>query len=511
MSNHHMPQFPESYWRDTVQLPSFPPLDQSLKTDVGIVGGGITGITAAYLLAKQNVKVVLIDAGPILNGTTGHTTAKVTAQHGLIYDELIQNFGVEKASLYYQASAEAIQIIRETIKEQQIDCDLTTEDAYLFTNADSFLSSLETEKKAYDQLKIASRLTNNIPLQIPVKSALMMENQAQFHLLKYLQGLVEACKEMGVQLFEQTTAVDLEYNKHPTIVTRNGHRIACRHVISASHYPFYDGQGFYPTRMYAERSYVVAIQSQDPFPGGMYINAESPTRSIRSALTKDNEELWLVGGESHKTGQGISTIKHYEALQHYAEEHFGINRFINRWSAQDLITLDKLPYIGAITKKQESVLVATGYRKWGMTNGTIAAKIMSDTILEHDQPYHDLFSPSRFQADPAIKEFARINADVANHLIKGKLEYTNDQLKTLQSDDATITRINGQRTGVYKDENDQLHMVDTTCTHLGCEVAWNSGDRTWDCPCHGSRFSYTGDVIEGPAKKPLATVKREEL
>lgn len=510
MSNNHMPQFPEPYWRDTVQLPSFPSLDQSLKTDVGIVGGGITGITTAYFLAKQNVKVVLVDAGRIVNGTTGHTTAKVTAQHGLIYDELIQHFGVEKASLYYQASAEAIQIMKEIIEENRIDCDFETEDAYLFTNSDSFLSKLEAEKSAYDQLKIKSKITDNMPLDIPVKSALIMENQAQFHPLKYLHVLIEACRKMGVQIFEQTTAVDLEYNKHPTIVTRTGHRIACRHVISASHYPFHDGQGFYPTRMYAERSYVVAVQSPSKFPGGMYINAETPTRSIRSTSSMDGEELWLIGGESHKTGQGISTIEHYEALQHYVEDNFGINHFVNRWSAQDLITLDKLPYIGPITKAQNSVLVATGYRKWGMTNGTIAAKIMSDTILEHDHPYNELFLPARFQADPAIKNFARINADVAKHLIKGKLEYTNDNLKKLESDDATITRINGQRTGVYKDETDQLHMVDTTCTHLGCEVAWNSGDRTWDCPCHGSRFSYTGEVIEGPAKKPLGTVKQDE-
>ncbi|MFD1360494.1 FAD-dependent oxidoreductase [Lentibacillus salinarum] len=507
MSNSvNIPQFPQAYWRDSVPLPDFPKLNESIKTDVAIVGGGITGITAAYLLTKQGLKVTLIDAGKLLNGVTGHTTAKITAQHGIIYDEFIQHFGEEKASLYYQACMDAKQFIEETIQTHQIDCDYRQEDAYIFTNSDEYVSQLETEKKAYDQLNISGELSNSMPLDIPVKSVLKMDNQAQFHPLKYLNVLVDEAVKNGLEIYEQTTAVDIEYTKHPNILTRDEHRINCNYVIQASHYPFYDGQGFYPTRMYPERSYIIAVKTPEQFPGGMYINAESPTRSVRSA-NMNGDDLWLIVGENHKTGQGQSTMKHYEALQEYAEKQFGISEFVYRWSAQDLTTMDKLPYIGPVTKNEDNVFVATGYRKWGMTNGTIAAKIISNRILDKDNLYGELFTPSRFQADPAVRKFTRMNADVAKHMIKGKLEYTNDNVKDLKPDDATVTRVNGKRTGVYKDNDHQLYAVDTTCKHLGCEVNWNSGDRTWDCPCHGSRYAYTGEVIEGPANEPLNKVE----
>ncbi|OZU90179.1 FAD-dependent oxidoreductase [Virgibacillus indicus] len=506
MTDLQMPKTSQPYWADSISLPEFSKLEESIKADVGIVGGGITGITAAYLLAKQNVKVVLLDADEILNGTTGHTTAKITAQHGLIYDELIQHFGPEKALQYYNAAEEAKKLIEQNVESLNIDCDYKKEDAILFTNSDSYITQLQNEKKAYDQLKIEHELKDNMPLNIPLKSALIMKNQAQFHPLKYLKVLAEESVKNGAQIYEQTVAVDIEYNKHPSIITKDGHRVTCNHVIAASHFPFYDKESFYFTRMYAERSYIIAVKSPKKYPGGMYINAEEPTRSIRTTNMND-EELWLIVGENHKTGQGKSTMIHYTGLLDFAKQKLGITDFVYRWSAQDLTTLDKLPYIGPVTKEEDNVLVATGFRKWGMTNGTIAAKILSDRILEKDNAYKELFSPARFQADPSIRKFARINADVAKHMVKGKLDNTKNSIDDLSADDATVTRINGKRTGVYKDQNNKIHMVDTTCTHLGCEVEWNSGERSWDCPCHGSRFSYTGEVIEGPAKRPLKKIE----
>ncbi|MFD2045804.1 FAD-dependent oxidoreductase [Ornithinibacillus salinisoli] len=506
MSDNQMPQFPEPYWRDSIQLPAFPKLEESVQTDVGIVGGGITGITAAYLLAKQNIKVTLLDAGVLLNGTTGHTTAKITAQHGLIYDEFIQHFGMEKALQYYKATTEAKELIENNISKYKIDCDYTKEDAYIYTNSEQYVSQLETELKAYEKLKIDGQLLEDIPLDLDVKSALVMKNQAQFHPLKYLKALINEAEKNGAQFFENTTAVDVEYNKHPAIITRDGKRVVCRYVIVASHFPFYDRQSFYFARMYPDRSYVMAIKTDQTFPGGMYINAESPTRSIRT--TKMNgEKLWLIGGEHHKTGQGKTTIEHYNALKDFATDNFGVTDIPYRWSAQDYTTLDKMPFIGKITEDEDSVFVATGFRKWGITNGTIAAKLISDKIIHGENEYEELYSPSRFQADPSLRKFTSINADVARHMIKGKLEFTNDNVKELSPDDAIITRVNGKRTGVYKDKDSKLHALDTTCTHMGCEVEWNSGDRTWDCPCHGSRFSYTGDVVEGPAKRPLPKVE----
>ena len=499
----NIPQFPESYWLKSAKLPHFDSLKESIKTDVVIIGGGITGITTAYLLSKQKIDVTLIEASTIVNGTTGHTTAKITAQHGLIYDELIQHFGLEKASLYYQAAIDAKKLIEDNIEDLNIQCDYQKQDAYIFTNEDSYISKLEKEKQAYEKIEISSELTDTIPLHLPIKSALMMKDQAQFHPLKYLSKLVEESSKNGVHIFEHTTAMDIEYNERPTVITRDGYRIEAKNVVIASHFPFYNFEGFYFSRMYPERSYVIAMKSKDSFPGGMYINAESPTRSIRSTQF-NGEDLWLIGGENHKTGQGISTITHYEALKEYALNQFNVEEFSYRWSAQDLTTLDKLPYIGSLTDNERKIFVATGYRKWGMTNGTIAAKIIADKILDKENQYESLYTPSRFQADPALKKFISFNTDVAKHLIKGKLEYTDNNIEKLKEDEATITRIDGQRTGVYRDKNKKLYLVDTTCTHMGCEVEWNSGDRTWDCPCHGSRFSIEGEVIEGPAKKPLA-------
>jgi len=497
-----MPQFPSPFWRESISFPSFPKLDHWVKTDVAIVGGGITGVTAAYLLAKQNIKVTLLDADVILNGTTGHTTAKITAQHGLIYDEFIQHFGVEKTLLYYQAQMEAKKFIENTINELNMKCSFQMEDAYIYTNSNKYVNKLENEKKAYDELKIDSDLTNEMPLDLPVKSVLRMRNQAQFHPLSYLKILIEEAVKSGAEVFENTTAIDIEYNKDPAVITEDNQRITCKYVISASHFPFYDRNSFYFSRMYPERAYVIAGKTDQKFPGGMYINAESPTRSIRTTPEK-GENLWLISGENHKTGQGKSTITHYQELQKFAKKHFNIDEVRYRWSTQDLTTLDKVPYIGPITESEENVLVATGFRKWGMTNSTIAAKMLVDKILQKDNPYEEVFTPSRFQADPVIRKFIRTNADVAKHMIKGKLQPPERSIENLGEDDATITRINGKRTGVYKDKNSNVHMVDTTCTHMGCEVSWNSGDRTWDCPCHGSRFSYTGEVMEGPAKEPL--------
>jgi Rieske Fe-S protein len=258
--------------------------------------------------------------------------------------------------------------------------------------------------------------------------------------------------------------------------------------------------------MYADRSYILACKTDDDYPGGMYISADNPTRSIRS-VELDGEKGVLIAGESHKTGQGGNTQEHYSALEKFAEQHFTVKEVVNRWSAQDLITLDKVPYIGRLTQGEQNVLVATGFKKWGMTSGVLAAKLLRDYVLERENEYHEVFSPSRFYADPSLKEFIKTNADVAGHLFKGKLQTPAKTYEHLSNDEGGVIQFKGQRAGGYKDDEGNVHIVDTTCTHLGCETEWNEGDRTWDCPCHGSRFSTTGDVIEGPAEKPLKRLK----
>jgi glycine/D-amino acid oxidase-like deaminating enzyme/nitrite reductase/ring-hydroxylating ferredoxin subunit len=502
-----LPQFPEPYWRDSVKLPTFPKLEKDIAVDVAIVGGGISGITTAYLLSKEGIKVALIEADYILNGTTGHTTAKITAQHGLIYDELISHIGEEKAKLYYEAANDASQFIKNTVREHNIECDLTEEDAYVYTNSDQYMSKIINEFKAYEKLGINGAFVESISLPIQIKAAIVMKNQAQFHPLKYLIKLVEVCKHQGVEIYEHTTAIDIERGTQTKIITRDGYKITCENVIACSHFPFYDA-GFYFSRMYAERSYIIAVKIDKDYPGGMYISAEKPVRSLRYADV-NGEKLVLIAGENHKTGQGVPMIQHYEALQSFGEEVFGIKAIPYRWSTQDFTTLDKIPYIGQMNANTPNLFVATGYRKWGMTNGTAAALLITDLIMKRENRYSELYTPSRFYADPSVKEFISTNVDVAKHLIEGKLEFALRKPEDLANDEGAVVTVNGKRAGAYKDEEGKLHIVDTTCTHMRCELEWNSGDRTWDCPCHGSRFSIHGDVVEGPAKKPLKKVEWE--
>jgi Rieske Fe-S protein len=329
-----------------------------------------------------------------------------------------------------------------------------------------------------------------------------MKNQAQFHPIKYLAHLVQIITEKGGLIFENTTAVNIETGQHPIVLTREEYRVTASRVLVCSHFPFFEGLGLYSTRMYAERSYVLAAKVKKDYPGGMYVSADKPTRSLRSA-TINGEEMVLIVGEDHKTGQGIDTLEHYKALEAFGQQIFGLEDIVYRWSAQDLITLDKIPYIGEITSDQPNILIATGYRKWGMSNGTAAALLFRDMILDKKNKYQNLYTPSRFYAHPSLKNFLVQNANVVGHLIKGKLEVPDKDTKDLSNGEGAIITIKGHRKGAYKDEEGKLHIVDTTCTHIGCEVEWNHGDRTWDCPCHGSRFSYTGEVIEGPAEKPL--------
>lgn len=503
MSSNKIPRFPKPYWRE-IELPSFEALNEDLSVDVAVVGAGITGITAAYLLTQEGLKVAILEAGTVLNGTTGHTTAKLTAQHDIIYDELISHFGEEKARQYYESTSSAIEFVERLVNEKGIDCDFSKEDAYVYATTEQSKKKLGTESEAYQRLGIPGTLKDTIPFNIQVTGALAMHNQAQYHPLKFLRALLDEAVKAGCQVYEHTTAWDIEdaEGSQPVVVTKGGNRVSCKHVIMASHFPFYDKPGLYFARMYASRSYAIGIKPAKEYPGGMYISADDLPRSIRYTPI-DGEKLIIVGGEKHKTGQGEDTMKHFEALEAFAEEVFGIKEYAYRWSAQDLITLDKVPYIGPITEDRLNVLLATGFKKWGMTTGIFAGHLLRDYVLDRDNPYKDLYSPHRFQADPELKNVITTNLDVAKHLIKGKIEFVPKDADELVAGEGCSVMFNGKRAGGYKDDNGKLFVVDTTCTHLGCECEWNHAEKTWDCPCHGSRYTFKGEVIEGPAKEGL--------
>lgn len=500
-----LPPFPESYWISNAAVPHHPSLEEDISVDVVVVGAGITGITTAYLLTKAGKKVALLESGRPLHGTTGHTTAKITAQHDLIYAELLDHFGEEKTRLYYEANREAGDFIRRIVQEKEINCGWSDQDAVLYAQTDQGLDRIKKEYEAYRKLAIQGDFVHSAPLPFPVQGALVMHGQAQFHPIPYLTRLLEEIVQAGSLVFENTTVVGVDEGEIQTVKTQNGRQIRCRDVVSASHFPFADRKGMYFARMHAERSYVLAIELAGDYPGGMYLNVDSPVRSIRSvpSLAEGVPAVLLIGGEGHRAGQSAPTMKHYEALEAFAQQWYGKANILYRWSTQDLVTLDKVPYVGLATKSHPHLFVATGYRKWGMTNGTAAALLLADLVLGNENRYAELFDPSRFEADPMLKHFVADNANVAKELVTGKLERAGTKPEELERGEGGAVTVAGKQAGAYRDPEGVMHVVDTTCTHMGCETKWNDGDRTWDCPCHGSRFTYTGEVLEGPAKKPL--------
>lgn len=489
-----------SYWLDSIHSYDYPALEDDITVDVAIVGGGMVGISSAYMLTQRGLKVAVAEASNILQGTTGHTTAKVTSQHSLIYARLIKEMGAELAGQYAEANESAIKEIHRTIELQGIECDFSWLPAYIYTQSERYIKDIQDEAKAAKELGIEAAYIDEIPLPFRIWAAMRFDGQAQFHPVKYLSALAQYVTNHGGHIFEDTVAVNLE-DKPVAVLTKRGPRIKANKIIVASHYPFFDGGGLFITRIYADRSYVVAIKAKEKFPEGTFINAETPTRSLRAQRDGD-DEIILVGGEHHKTGDEINTNVHYQNLIDFAHNTFTVTDISYRWSTQDCMTIDGVPFVGNLTPRSPDIYVATGFNKWGMTNSTASAMILTDLITKGDSPWAPVYNPSRFNL-ASIKTFLVQNADVAKELVTGKMARLPEDAD-IKKGEAQVLDVEGQKMGVYRDDEGELHWVDTTCTHLGCELKWNDAERTWDCPCHGSRFSYDGDVLEGPAFNQLS-------
>lgn len=499
---------PHAYWMASSPDTDYPTLDQDLHVDVAIIGGGIAGISSAYFLKKQGLTVALVEANKILQGTTGHSTAKITSQHDLIYARLIQQFGEGLAQQYAQANKDAIDMIARTSKENKINCDFTRLPAYVYTESDQYIQDIENEVEAALRLGIKASYIEESPLPFTTKAAIRFDDQAQFHPLKYLKPLAEKIPGSGSYLFENSRVINIDNNDSLQVLTEKGFTVSADQIIIASHFPCFDGGGLYFTKLYQERAYILALKLKESLPEGIFINAESPSRSLRAQKDEKGEEMVLVAGESHKTGHDSNTRSHYENLFNFASEAFHIQEVLYRWSAQDCMTADGVPYIGALTSRSPNIYVATGFGKWGMSNGTAAAMILSDLIIKGEHPCADIFSPSRNLTTQAAKAIVIQNLDVAKSLVAGKTKSVTHHAE-LSPGEASVLNMNGQKVGAYRHEDGKLYMFDTTCTHLGCELEWNNAETSWDCPCHGSRFKYTGEVIEGPAFYPLEPADEE--
>lgn len=488
---------PQPYWIASTSQTDYPSLTEDISIDIAIIGGGMTGITSAYLLKKEGYKVAIIDADRIVQGTSAHTTAKITSQHGLIYNKILNSLGRERTQQYADSNESAIHFIANLIKEKNISCDFSWQSAFVYTQDDNYVEKIQKEVETASQLGIKATYLEEIPLPFKIKAAVRFDDQAQFHPRKYLLELQKEIPGDGSYIFENTKIMDVKEGKPCTLTTENGKVVTALKVILASHYPCYDGKGMYFTRLYPERSYALAIKAKEKFPGGMYITAETPGRSLRSTPYEDSE-LILVVGEHHKTGQGEDMNKHYINLKKFAMDTYTVENIPWRWSTHDYTTADGVPYIGNLTSQTPDIFVATGYGKWGMTTSTLSAILLKDLITTGKNPWADVYYPSRFTPAASAATMVKENADVAKHLLKGKLSIPPNNV-LIENGEGRIVDADAQRAGAYRDEKGVLHIVDTTCTHLGCELNWNNAEKSWDCPCHGSRFTYEGDIIQGPA------------
>ncbi len=498
-------QAPESYWMASTPKTDYPQLKENIKTDILVIGGGITGITTAYLLQKEGLDVVIIDTNRIAAATSGHTTAKITSLHDLIYAKLIKQVGNEGAYKYGEINEKAINTIADIVSSNNIQCDFSRQPNYVFTQDEDYIEKIEEEVNAARSLDLPASYKSNLPLPIEIQGAICFDNQAQFHPRKYLLALADIFVKKGGRIFENTTALDIHHGENCITSIKGDLKITSNKVIVTTQFPFYDGGGLYATKMYAERSYIVAAKSPNKFPGGMYISYEDPSRSLRYQPIENDEQLILIGGEHHKTGQDDKENDHYKNLILYASNTFSAFDIPYRWSAQDYTVMDDVPYIGYITSEKHNIFVATGFAKWGMTSSTSAAMIIRDLILSGNSDYNYIFSPSRLK--PVFsKNFYEQNLNVVENLIAGKTKSLPEEF-SLELEEGKPVKVDGKKAGAYRDKDGNIFVVDTTCTHLGCEVRWNSAEKTWDCPCHASRFDYKGNVIEGPAIKPLERLR----
>ncbi len=428
----------ESIWGDT-ELPAYPKLDGDIKTDILIVGGGLAGVLCAHFLHKAGADCTLIEADRLCRGVTRNTTAKITAQHGLIYESLIRRFGAERAKAYYRANEEALAAYRALC--ERIACDFETRDSFVY--ATDRRDKINAEFSALRALGIPAEIERRVPLPFPVSGAIRFREQAQFHPLKFVRGLLG-----GETIYEQTKLLSYDGRAFVT----SGGRITAKKAIIATHFPIFNKHGSYFLKMYQHRSYVLALEGAQDV-GGMYVDADEKGLSLRNA-----GDVLLLGGGSHRTG------KHgggWAELEAFAKKHYPDARERARFATQDCMTLDSVPYIGQYSKNTPDLFVATGFNKWGMTSSMVAAQVLSDLVLGQESPYAALFSPSRTILRPQLA----LNA----------LETTANLLTP------TAPR----------------------CPHLGCALKWNAAEHSWDCPCHGSRFGEDGTLLDGPATDDL--------
>lgn len=501
-----------SYWVDSSNKTNFEKLDQDVHTEVCIIGAGITGISIAYQLTKQGKKVVLIDKGHVAMGVTANTTAKITSQHGLFYHYLAMSFGRDTAKAYLDSNQDAIQTISHIVSEEKIDCDFEFQDSYVYSNIKTEAAKIADEVNTVKDLGFNAEFVKQTPLPVPIVAAIRFPNQAQFHPRKYLLNLVSLIQNRGGQIYENSKVIDCKKENNHFITYTENNKIYSDYVVLATHYPILNFPGFYFLKMYQEKSYLIGVETKKPLFDGMYITSESPTLSFRTTNLANNKRLLLIGGSEHKTGAtDVPMENRYQLLEETAKELYPDAKIKYRWSTEDCITLDKIPYIGNFSSAIPNLYVATGFKKWGMTTSQVAATILSEAILGKENSYACIYNATRFNPIKTSKEFGNMLKQTTYSLFLNKYSAPSELYENIANDHGGVVDYQGNKIGVYKDTTGNVYAVRPYCTHLGCELSWNNLDKTWDCPCHGSRFDFKGNLITEPSKENLETIDIENL
>jgi glycine/D-amino acid oxidase-like deaminating enzyme/nitrite reductase/ring-hydroxylating ferredoxin subunit len=488
-----------SIWIETSPTTSYPTLDVDLGVEVAIVGGGIVGVTAAVLLSRAGRQVALLEAETLVGGVTGHTTAKVTSLHTLIYDDLVRTFGRDRAREYWEANEAGLATIRRLCAEHAIDCELEDATAYTYADAPADSDRIVRELETATSLGIPATYHDQAPLPFETHGAIAIPNQARLHPRRYLLALANAFEEDGGLVFEHSRVVGVDDAERCEVRTSSGCVVSADHVILATHAPIVD-TGLLPARANAKRGYAMAIKAGAVVPDGMFISAGSPSHSVRTA-TLDGSDILIVSGHGHDVGEADDASERWSRLETWARDELGAGEAIYRWSTQDYYSLDRVPFVGRL---KGSIYTATAFSGWGITNGTAAAMLITDLVNGVESPWTELYDPWRIKL-ASVPALARKGGHDLKRFVGDRLRGERDLgvVDELEADEATVLEVEGDRVAVYRDLRREIHAVSATCTHLGCVVHWNDAEGSWDCPCHGSRFGIDGQVLNGPAVEPL--------
>ena len=463
-----------------IDFPKRKTLESDIITDALVIGGGLCGVLTARFLSDCGIRTVLLEANTIASGQSSGTTAKITAQHGPIYHKLIKYFGKKKALLYAEANRLAIEEYRKIIRNNNIECDFTDAPAYLYSTREG--EELRLEFTAAKALGFDASITRETELPFDVRDALCFNGQAMFHPLKFISAVTD-----GLEIYENSMVLKVEKG----IAKTERGSVKAKNIVFCSHYPFINFPGFFFLKMHQERSYVLMLEKVQEM-RGMYLGIDGAKLSFRSY-----GQAMLLGGGGHRTGENPEGRK-YSKLRKYAGMYFPQGKEAGYWSAQDCMTPDGIPYIGRFSK---GMYVATGFNKWGMTSSMVSAMLIKDLVTKGESKYEGVYSPGRFDLAASAKEMSVHIAKTVKGLGKRIIPSESDSAASLLPGQAKIMEYNGRKMGIYKDENGKIYKVPARCPHLGCQLEWNADEKSWDCPCHGSRFDYRGALIDGPAQK----------